>query len=151
MNAVTTWYHLADQSPEDLAGGRPVLVIDGARRGPLVNSTVISNAAPGYAADGSVLVSSSALGIHTGPAADADVLRHLSLLYRVPTAGWELLRRFEIPAALPAAPAPLNTRREVRLGDGRYLAGDHRDTPSIQGALVSGRRAAQALLADLAK
>ena len=30
-----------------------------------------------------------------------------------------------------------------------FVAGDHRDTPSTQGALVSGRRAAQAVLARL--
>jgi len=29
------------------------------------------------------------------------------------------------------------------------VAGDHRDTASVQGALVSGRRAAGAVLADL--
>ena len=43
-------------------------------------------------------------------------------------------------------------RRPVRLSaaDGTlYVAGDHRDTSSIQGALVSGRRAAEAVLADL--
>jgi hypothetical protein len=30
-----------------------------------------------------------------------------------------------------------------------YVAGDHRDTSSIQGALVSGRRAGRAVAADL--
>jgi predicted NAD/FAD-dependent oxidoreductase len=36
-------------------------------------------------------------------------------------------------------------RRPVALGDGVFVCGDHRDTPSIQGALVSGRRAAAAV------
>ena len=40
-------------------------------------------------------------------------------------------------------------RRAVALGDGLFVAGDHRDTPSTQGALVSGRRAAEAVLAHL--
>jgi hypothetical protein len=40
-------------------------------------------------------------------------------------------------------------RRDVELGDGLFVAGDHRDTPSSQGALVSGRRAAQAVLSAL--
>jgi hypothetical protein len=31
-----------------------------------------------------------------------------------------------------------------------YVAGDHRDTASIQGALVSGRRVATAVARDLA-
>ena len=44
---------------------------------------------------------------------------------------------------------PLRLRRPVRLGDGRYVAGDHRDTASIQGALVSGQRAAETVLRDL--
>jgi monoamine oxidase len=36
------------------------------------------------------------------------------------------------------------------LEGGPYVAGDHRDTSSIQGALVSGRRAARAVVRDLA-
>jgi predicted NAD/FAD-dependent oxidoreductase len=35
----------------------------------------------------------------------------------------------------------------VRLASGLFVCGDHRDTASIQGALVSGRRAAEAVLA----
>jgi hypothetical protein len=46
-------------------------------------------------------------------------------------------------------PVPLDMQRPVRLGTGTYVAGDHRDTSSIQGALVSGRRAADAVLEDL--
>jgi hypothetical protein len=41
---------------------------------------------------------------------------------------------------------PLDLRQPVALGDGLYVAGDHRDTASIQGAIVSGRRAAAAVL-----
>jgi hypothetical protein len=52
-----------------------------------------------------------------------------------------------VPGALPAAPPPLgDLRRPVELGDGLFVAGDSRDTPSIQGAMVSGRRAAAAVL-----
>jgi predicted NAD/FAD-dependent oxidoreductase len=44
---------------------------------------------------------------------------------------------------------PLQVRKPVELGDGLFVAGDHRDTASIQGAMVSGRRAADAILASL--
>ena len=44
---------------------------------------------------------------------------------------------------------PFELTRPVRTAGGFYVAGDHRDTSSIQGALVSGRRAAQAVLKDL--
>jgi predicted NAD/FAD-dependent oxidoreductase len=40
-------------------------------------------------------------------------------------------------------------RKAVRLEPGLFVCGDHRDSASIQGALVSGRRAADAVLADL--
>ncbi len=55
-----------------------------------------------------------------------------------------------VPEALPALPPPLDARRSVHLGDGLFVAGDHRDTASIQGALVSGRRAATAVVRHLA-
>lgn len=149
MNAVTTWYHVADQDPSELAGGEPILVLDGENRGPLVNSVVMSNAAPTYASDGRVLVASSSLGTHPGVTDDAGAARHAGLLFGVDTTRWQLVGKFDIPHALPAMPPPLTVRKPVRLGDGRYVAGDHRDTSSIQGALVSGRRAAEAVLADL--
>jgi hypothetical protein len=43
----------------------------------------------------------------------------------------------------------LTLQRPVDLGDGVFVVGDHRDTPSIQGALVSGRRGAAAVLRHL--
>ena len=150
MRSVTTWYHtVPDVPPSRLLGGRPVIVVDGQRRGPVVNSAVLSTVAPSYAPPGHVLVSSSVLGTR-GPAADEQaVLSHLATLYGVATQRWELVRRFEVRGALPAMPPPLVLRKPVRYVDGLYVCGDHRDTGSIQGALVSGRRAANAVLADL--
>ena len=70
-------------------------------------------------------------------------------LLAVPTDDWMHLHTAEVPRALPALPAASPLRRDVALGDGLFVAGDHRDTPSQQGALVSGRRAAEAVLAHL--
>ncbi|CAA9262611.1 MAG: hypothetical protein AVDCRST_MAG54-2558 [uncultured Actinomycetospora sp.] len=58
-----------------------------------------------------------------------------------------------MPRALPAAvpPTPAGLRHPVDLGDVLFVAGDHRYTPSVQGALVSGRRTAQAALAALSR
>ncbi len=141
MLAVTTVYHAAPQPPV----GGPTLVLDGERAGPVVNSVVLTNAAPTYSPDTRALVSTSVLG--ADPPDDAALRRELERLYGVSTAGWEQLATVRVPHALPAAPPPLgDLRRPVDLGDGRYVAGDHRDTPSIQGAMVSGRRAADAVL-----
>lgn len=59
---------------------------------------------------------------------------------------WKLVKRNVIPHALPAQPAPLRVRQSVAVGDGLWWCGDHRDTASIQGALVSGRRTAEQIV-----
>jgi phytoene dehydrogenase-like protein len=147
--SVTTWYYRPDGDPARLAEGQAVLTLDGARRGPVINTVVLTHAAPEYAPPGQALVSASALGVRESPAHESAVRDHLGWMYGVPTAGWELIATYPIPYALPAMPVPLDMRRPVRTPSGAYVAGDHRDTSSIQGALVSGRRAAEAVLADL--
>jgi hypothetical protein len=87
-----------------------------------------------------------------GPTAPPEpvVRAELARLYGRSTADWEHLATVSLPTALPAAPPPQGRlRKPVALGDGIFLAGDHRDSPSIQGALASGWRAAGALLTDL--
>ncbi len=149
-NSLTTFYHLAPQAPSAL----PVLHVDGHRRGPVVNTSVISNVAPSYASSGRHLVSSACVGVHDGPGQEQAVRAHLALIYGGDTAGWEHVRTDVIPRALPAMLPPHQVRSPVEIGgrsdtDGVVVAGDHRDTSSIQGAMVSGRRAAQAILARL--
>ncbi len=142
FNSVTTHYHLADRPPTPHAA----IVLDGDRSGPVTNTVVLTNAAPTYA-PGRVLVSSSVVGTE---ATEAAVRAHLARLYGVRTAAWQHLSSYTLPQALPSMAPPLgNLRKPVRVRDGVYVCGDHRDTASIQGALVSGRRAAAAVLKDL--
>ncbi|MDD2857657.1 MAG: NAD(P)/FAD-dependent oxidoreductase [Candidatus Nanopelagicales bacterium] len=139
--SVTTWYHLADSPARALTGGDALLMVDGARRGPVINSVVLTHAAPSYAGAGQVLVSSSALGTDTSAQAQAQVLEHLARIHGVPTARWQTVGAYAIPYALPAMEAPFRVRQPIELGR-LLVAGDHRDTGSIQGAMVSGRRTA---------
>lgn len=140
---VTTVYHSAPSWP----GQRSTLVTD-ADGSPVASSIVLSAAAPSYAPAGRALVSTSLVHDPVAPAAGDDVvLPVLAELHGRPTDGWERLAEYVLPRALPAMPAPHELRSPVRVGD-VYVAGDHRDTSSIQGALVSGRRAAEAVLAD---
>ena len=147
--SVTTWYYRPTCAPGELADGEAALILDGARRGPLVNTVVLTHAAPDYAPAGSALIAASALGVRDTPAHESAVRDHLAWLYGVPTRDWDVIARYPIPYALPAMPVPFDLQRPTRTSRGVYIAGDHRDTSSIQGALVSGRRAAQALLSDL--
>jgi len=154
--AVTTWYHVADCAPNELTHGQGILVVDGKRfthghadpMRPVVNTVVLSNAASSYAPDGRVLVSTSALGLHTSAHDEQQVRSHLAALYSVPTSGWNLAATYAIPDALPAMKAPHTVAIDPRVERGIYVAGDYRDVSSINGAFHSGRRAAEALLSD---
>lgn len=135
-----TWWFATDERHNDDAALR----VDGLRRGPIVHSAIVSNTAPTYAPRGQHLVEATV--VLPSEATEADVRRQLTELWGTDARPWRLLRRDDITAALPAQDPPLRLRRPVRLGDGRYIAGDHRDSASIQGALVSGQRAAEAVL-----
>jgi phytoene dehydrogenase-like protein len=141
MRALTTYYHVPPEPPTT----RPLLHLD-ATGGPVANTVVLTAAAPGYAPDGRALVSSTVLG-DADAVPEAVVRAELARLYGVPTGDWQHLHTAAVPRALPAFPAGRSVRSPVALAAGLFVAGDHRDTPSTQGALVSGRRAAEAVLA----
>lgn len=138
MLALTTYYHVPPTAP----ARSPMLHLD-AKGGPIANTVVLTAAATEYAPAGQSLVSSTVLG---GPIEETVVRRELARIYGVPTGDWAHLHTSEIREALPAFRAGRPLRSDVALGDGLFVAGDHRDTPSQQGALVSGRRAAEAVL-----
>lgn len=143
--ALTTLYHLAPASPAQ----RAMLHLDGDRRGPVVNSAVMTDAAPSYA-PGHTLVASSILGADDSADTERVVREQLGHIYGCDTGDWQHVRTYAIPHALPDTPPGTAIRRSLRVGDGLYACGDFRDTASIQGALVSGHRAAAVVRADLA-
>lgn len=145
-NGLSTFYYTTPDPP--LA--QPTISIDALRRGPVVNTAVLSAVAPGYAPSGQALISATVLDA-ADEALEPAVRRQLGAIYRTNTSRWEFLRHYSIPQALPSMRAPHPLRRSVRLEPGLYVCGDHRDTSSVQGALVSGRRAARAALHDLAE
>jgi hypothetical protein len=61
------------------------------------------------------------------------------------------LKNYRIARALPdqKAPALDVPQRPVRLERGLFVCGDHRDNASIDGALSSGWRTAQAVAEEL--
>jgi len=151
MRSVTTWYHLAPLPGDAFAKGSKAIVVDGSHAGPLSNAYVVSNVVRDRAllsTTGASLVASSALGVHDDAISEHAAREHLALLFGVDTSRWDLVKHYPIAHALPAMLPPFTVRQPVHLSTGRYVAGDHRDTASIQGALVSGRRAARALLHD---
>jgi phytoene dehydrogenase-like protein len=143
MQGFTTYYHVADEPPTR----QPLLHLDGTG-GPVCNTVVLTAAAPCYSPDHRHLVSTTVLGVpENGAPVESVVRRELERIYGVSTRDWQHLITTEVPQALPALTAPTapKFRKPVDLGDGLFVAGDHRDSPSVQGALVSGRRTAQAV------
>ncbi len=146
---LTHWW----SAPADLLparGGR--LHVDARSRptGPVANTAVVSQAAASYAPPGRALVQASAVLTPAGaPPSEADVRRHAAELLGGDGGSWEALARHEVHDALPAATPPHDLRRPTLVEPGLHVCGDHRDSPSIQGALVSGHRAALGVLADL--
>jgi monoamine oxidase len=148
MRGLTTFWHVTPAAPSDTA----LLHLDLDRRGPVVNSVVSSNAVPGCTPDapgGRALVATTTLGADSSTDRERAVREQLRYLYGTGTDDWQLLTVHAIANALTSMDPPLDVRRPVALGDGVFVAGDHRDTASIQGALVSGRRAADAVLGHL--
>lgn len=140
----TWWFSTTDRLGRDQPATAAMLRVDGTR-GPVLNTAVVSDAAPSYAPPGRSLVEATTL--LSTPADVRRVREELARIWDVPTAAWDLVVRHDVAHALPAQSAPLLLRRPVSLGDGLFVAGDHRDTASIQGAMVSGQRAARAVLA----
>jgi hypothetical protein len=56
---------------------------------------------------------------------------------------------YAIAHGQPDQRPPFSPKQPVALGQGLFVCGDHRDTASIQGALFSGRRSAEAVLSSL--
>jgi phytoene dehydrogenase-like protein len=137
---VTTHFHVLPSSPWP----DPLIVL-GRPGGRLVNSVVLTDAQPRYSPDGRALVASSTLA----PSRAAEVTDEIAGLHGVATADLGHLTTVTVTGAQPAALPPLVLRRPVDLGEGVYVCGDHRDTPSIQGAMASGARCARAVLRAL--
>ncbi|WP_374927975.1 flavin monoamine oxidase family protein [Kytococcus sedentarius] len=143
MKGVTTWWFTAPEAPTD----DPVLRVDGATvRGPVVNTAVVSAAAPSYSASGAPLIEASVLHRGHGPVDEAEVREHLAVLWGRRVDAWEVVARHDVRDALPDAAPPVATPREASVGGGLFLAGDHWGGASIHGAMQSGARAAQAVL-----
>jgi phytoene dehydrogenase-like protein len=138
MAGCITWYHAASQNPS----GCGYLVVDGQRRGPIINTLVISDISKNYAPTGQHLISTTTdLNV-----TESDVRRHLATMWGTSTHGWQFIAKYEIPAALPIHTVGRALSQAMKINDHHFVAGDHRSVPSQQGALFSGRLAAELIL-----
>ena len=137
----TTWFHSTSETVECDS----TLRVDGLARGPIVNSIAISKLLPLSAPSDRTLFSSTSLG----HASESEIRRHLSLMWGVDTAGWELVAKYDIKSALPLFPPGYARAQSLQVRGGVWRAGDYLSAASQNGALASGRLAALELLNSL--
>ena len=133
--SVSNLYFAADHAP--IAEG--LLVLNGEMTGPVNNLCVPSNVAPTYAPAGAALISASVLGMNPD---EVTVREQLATWFGPEVHRWRHLRTYRIAHAQPE-PGPR------QFPPGMVVCGDHCESPSLQGALVSGRRAAELVMKTL--
>ncbi|MCW2821032.1 MAG: FAD-dependent oxidoreductase [Marmoricola sp.] len=150
MRGLATWWFSTEIPPTTMK--TPFVNPVGPSAGPIAHAIVVSNVAPRYAPPGKHLVAAcsvAAPGAVAGIESEADVRAQIGRIFRTDASTWDLVTRHVDSAALPALRPPFMLGREVDLGDGLFVAGDHRESPGVPGALRSGRRAAAAVLEEL--
>jgi phytoene dehydrogenase-like protein len=142
-------YYSADDPPVS----EPVLILNGDRRGPVNSLCSPSSVASGYAPKGRSLISVSVLGNpdQNDQQLETSVRTQLREWFGPRVGNWQYLRSYRIPHALPLqippvedpASAPVHIRSRV------FVCGEYGSSASIQWAMVSGRRAAEAVIDSL--
>jgi phytoene dehydrogenase-like protein len=153
-NKTTAFYYSAQQVPV----AEPMILLNGEGRtaGPVNHVAVMSAVSLQYAPPGVHLVVANVVG--EAPAEDAALMRldravrlHIGKWFGPAVDSWKMLGAYTLARALPQQRHAEWEQAPVRVGGtgGVYMCGDYRETASIQGALASGRRAAEAVIKDL--
>lgn len=148
---VTCLHFVAPESPV----GEGILVLngEGPSAGPVNHLAVMTDVAPSYAPDARALVTVTVLGSPEGPEQDLEraTLRQLEGWYGSQVSTWERIGTYRISHGQPLqTPDRMDPpRRPVRLAEGLFVCGDHRDNASLNGALQSGGRTARAVALEL--
>jgi phytoene dehydrogenase-like protein len=142
-NRTTCLYFAAPEAPYP----DRLIALRGDRTGLIHHLCVPSNVSPSYSPDRRALVSVSLIG---GACDEADlegqVRRELADWFGPATDAWERLATYSIPRALPADPP--GHRSGPIPAAAIQVCGDHTRSASIEGAIGSGRLAAEAILAS---
>ena len=141
--SVTNLYYYAPASPIN----ESIICLNGSGRGVVNNVCTLTDASPYYSPDERALISVSVLGLHLEEGLSAKVQQELMGWFGECVAQWTHLRTDLIPEALPEQ---IPKAQKNKLGfvqqKGIYICGDHITSASIEGAVISGKRVADAIL-----
>ncbi len=129
----------------------PILVLNGEGKGLVNNLAVPSAVSSDYAPAGSSLISITVVGEHRLDERELQqlVLDEMRGWYGSVVDTWAHLKTYWIKNALPKCNLSQLRQQSSRLASGLYVCGDYRENASINGAMFSGRRAAESLLEEL--
>ena len=107
----------------------------------------MTDASPDYSPDERALISVSVLGLHPEEGLPTKIQQELMGWFGECVAQWCHLRTDLIPEALPEqAPNGQKYKMGFIQQKGIYVCGDHATSASIEGAVISGKRAAEAII-----
>jgi len=144
--SVSCVYFAADRAPSRSR----YIILDGSARGPALNVAVMSNVSEHYAPAGRHLIAAAVPG-SLDENLEVDTREQMAGMFGPRARSWRHLRTYRIAHGQPDQSPPFSPKKRVHLRDNIFVAGDHRDTASIQGALFSGRRSADAVHAHLVR
>jgi len=141
--SVTNLYFSAATSPVQEA----IICLNGTGAGLVNNVCALTDAAAGYAPDGRALISVSVLGLHSDVELPQKVQHELKAWFGERVGGWSHLRTDLIKEGLPEQlPNAKSDTAGFIQEAGVYVSGDHVTSASIEGAVVSGKRVAEAIV-----
>lgn len=146
-NGTTCLYFDVPSSPVDA----PLLMLNGEGAGIINNVVVPSIVAPGYAPEGRHLVGVSTFSNPEVDSFDTLIRNELEDWFGKDVASWRHLRTYHIPHSLPSQAAGIRNLAPngiTATDNGLIVCGDHLTTSSINGAMASGRHAAEYVLAS---
>ncbi len=144
----TCLYFVAPKPPVT----EPILILDGENTGPVTNLAVDSNVAPSYAPPGASLIQATVVGNPeiTDLGLEAKSRKQLTRWFGPEVGDWRLLRMYRIKKALPDQIPPTSDplNQPVRQNPWLFVCGEYQSLSSIHWAMVSGRRAGEAVIGN---
>ena len=146
-----TWRVESEKLPSALR--EPILLLDGDGNGPVNHLCSPTSVVAAYAPQGTSLISGNvidpvALKLSDGELERSARAQMAKWFSAEATRGWKIVCIERIQHALPRQhPQDFAARPKMEQGDGLFLAGDHVTDGSINGAMRSGRIAADAVSA----
>lgn len=146
FNETTCLYFTAPKSPLS----KSMLAINADADGLVNHIAVLSDIAPSYAPAGKSLISVNLVGPSKLSYTELTQQVHSEMIqwFGNEAKSWQHIRTYHIPHALPQYKLESPKNMTLKINESTYLCGDYTRNPSLNGAMQSGREAADMIFAS---